>query len=138
MRIVVISHYFPPEIGAPSARIYEMAKHWVDLGNEVHVVTCFPNHPTGIIPDVYKGLMYKSEVVDGIHVHRNYVYATANKGFIKKTFGHISFMFSSVLISMRKINKPDVIITSSPTFFSILSGYWYSLRKRAPFVLEIR
>ncbi|WP_313238098.1 glycosyltransferase family 4 protein [Sporosarcina ureae] len=138
MRIVILSHYFPPEIGAPSARLYEMAKQWVELGNEVHVVTCFPNHPTGIIPKEYKNMKYKYEDMDGIHVHRNYVYATPNKGFIKKTLGHISFMFSSVLISMRKIKNPDVIITSSPTFFSIFSGYWYSIRKRAPFVLEIR
>jgi glycosyltransferase involved in cell wall biosynthesis len=138
MKIVVICHYFPPEIGAPSARIYEMAKHWVDLGNEVHVITCFPNHPTGIIPDEYKGMKYKEEDVDGIHVHRNYVYATPNKGFIKKTLGHISFMLSSILISMKKIDKPDVIITSSPTFFSIFSGYLYSLRKKADFILEIR
>lgn len=138
MKIAVICHYFPPEIGAPSARIFEMAKHWVDLGNEVHVVTCFPNHPTGIIPDEYKGMKYRHEVMEGIHVHRNYVYATPNKGFVKKTLGHISFMFSSVLISMKKIKKPDVIITSSPTFFSIFSGYWYSLVKRAPFILEIR
>lgn len=138
MKIVVICHYFPPEIGAPSARIYEMARQWVELGNEVHVVTCFPNHPTGIIPDKYRGMKYKLENMDGIHVHRNYVYATPNKGFIKKTLGHISFMFSSVLFSMKKINKPDVIITSSPTFFSIFSGYWYSLRKKADFILEIR
>jgi glycosyltransferase involved in cell wall biosynthesis len=138
MKIVVISHYFPPEIGAPSARLYEMARHWVELGNEVHVVTCFPNHPTGIIPKEYRGMKYMYEEMDGIHVHRNYVYATPNKGFIKKTLGHISFMFSSVLISMRKIKNPDVIITSSPTFFSIFSGYWYSLRKKASFVLEIR
>ena len=116
MNIVIICHYFPPEIGAPSARIYEMAKHWIELGNEVHVVTCFPNHPTGIIPDEYKGMKYKHEMMNGIHVHRNYVYATPNKGFFKKTLGHISFMLSSVVISMRKINKPDVIITSSPTF----------------------
>lgn len=138
MKIIVICHYFPPEIGAPSARLYEMSKRWVELGNEVHVVTCFPNHPTGIIPDEYKGLKYKLESMDGIHVHRNYVYATPNKGFIKKTLGHISFMFSSVFFSMKKIDKPDVIITSSPTFFSIFSGYWYSLRKKADFVLEIR
>ena len=138
MKIIVICHYFPPEIGAPSARLYEMSKRWVELGNEVHVVTCFPNHPTGVIPDEYKGMKYKLENMDGIHVHRNYVYATPNKGFIKKTLGHISFMFSSVLYSMNKIDKPDVIVTSSPTFFSIFSGYWYSLRKKADFVLEIR
>nr|WP_281285211.1 glycosyltransferase family 4 protein [Alkalicoccus halolimnae] len=118
--------------------MYEMAKHWVEAGNEVHVVTCFPNHPTGIIPEKYKGKKYSYEEMDGIHVHRNYVYATPNTGFVKKTLGHISFMFSSVIFSMNKIKKPDVILTSSPTFFSIISGYCFSLIKRAPFVLEIR
>ncbi|MEA4968062.1 MAG: glycosyltransferase family 4 protein, partial [Bacteroidaceae bacterium] len=83
-------------------------------------------------------MKYKHEMMNGIHVHRNYVYATSNKGFVKKTLGHISFMISSVVISMRKIKNPDVIITSSPTFFSIFSGYLYSLIKNAPFVLEIR
>ncbi|PTL37909.1 glycosyltransferase family 4 protein [Alkalicoccus saliphilus] len=138
MKIVIVCHYFPPEVGAPSARIYEMARYWVNMGNEVHVVTCFPNHPTGIIPEEYRGQKYQHEMMDGIHVHRNYVYATPNTGFIKKTLGHISFMISSVVISMKKIKDPDVIVTSSPTFFSIISGYWYSLRKKAPFVLEIR
>lgn len=138
MKIVVICHYFPPEIGAPSARIYEMAKYWVALGNEVHIITCFPNHPTGIIPPKYKGKRYACEQMDGIHVHRNYVYATPNKGFIKKTIGHISFMFSSVFFSMNKIDGPEVIITSSPTFFSIFAGYFFSKVKNAPFVLEIR
>ena len=138
MKIVVICHYFNPEICAPSSRIYEMACIWAKAGNEIHVVTCFPNHPTGIIPNEYKGLKYKHEMMEGIHIHRNYVYATPNKGFSKKTVGHLSFMLSSVLITMKKIKNPDVIITSSPTFFSIFSGYWYSLVKKAPFVLEIR
>ena len=138
MKIAVICHYFPPEIGAPSARIYEMAKQWVEGGHEVHVITCFPNHPTGVIPKEYAGDKYRREMLDGINVHRNYVYATPNKGFIKKTLGHISFMFSSVLFSLNKIGTVDVVITSSPTFFSIFSGYWFSLRKRAKFILEIR
>lgn len=138
MKITFICHYFPPEIGAPSARIYEMAKIWVKEGHEVQVVTCFPNHPTGEIPRKYKGLKYLKEEVDGIIVHRNFVYATPNKGFIKKTIGHISFMLSSVFFSMGKIRKTDIVITSSPTFFSIISGYHFSRRKKVPFILEIR
>lgn len=138
MNIVIICHYFHPEIGAPSARLYEMAKHWVREGHQVQVVTCFPNHPTGIIPEKYRGKRYIEETVDGIKVHRNFVYATPNKGFLKKTLGHISFMFSSVLFSINKIERPDLIITSSPTFFSIYSGLFFRRVKKVPFVLEIR
>lgn len=138
MKITIICHYYPPEIGAPSARISEMAKYWVKEGHEVQVVTCFPNHPTGVIPEKYRGLKYLREEADGITIHRSYVYATPNKGFIKKTTGHISFMFSSVLFCLKKTGKADVVITSSPTFFSIFSGYYFSRRKNVPFILEIR
>jgi len=138
VKIGFLTHYFPPEIGAPSARIYEMAKNWVKSGHQVKAVTCFPNHPTGEIPEEYEGLKFKKEEMDGIEVYRNYVYATPNKGFIKKIFNHLSFMFSSVLFSLRKIGEIDITVVSSPTFFSIFSGYLFSLIKRTPFILEIR
>ena len=47
MDIAVYSHYFTPEIGAPSARIYDMSQHWISSGDRVQVITCLPNHPTG-------------------------------------------------------------------------------------------
>ena len=33
MNIAVFSHYFSPEIGAPSARIHDMARQWVAMQN---------------------------------------------------------------------------------------------------------
>lgn len=138
MKILVISHYFPPEIGAPSARLFEMANHWVKEGHEVTVLTAFPNHPTGIIPDEYKGMKSMIEYMEGIKVIRSYVYATPNEGFVKKTLGHISFMFSSVIQSFFKAGNPDVVVVSSPTFFSMFSASFYSIFKRAKLVLDIR
>lgn len=138
MNLVFICHYFYPELGAPSARIFETAKAWVELGHNVTIVTCFPNHPTGVISQKYKGLYFKEEEIDGIRVLRNYVYATPNEGFFKKTLGHISFMISSVLFSLFKLKNPDVIIVSSPTYFSVFSAYFMSLVKRAPFIFEVR
>jgi len=138
MRIVVICHYFYPEIGAPSARLFEMSKRWVSQGHEVSVVTCFPNHPTGIIPEEYQGKKYMLETIEGIQIYRNYVYATPNEGFIKKTLGHLSFVISSIILSLFRIQRPDVIIVSSPTLFSVISGYVFSLIRRAPFVFEVR
>lgn len=138
MKILLISHYFPPEIGAPSARLFEMAKHWVNEGNEVKVLTCFPNHPTGIIPEEYSGMNVMLEEIEGIKVYRTYTYATPNEGFIKKTLGHISFMFSSFVQGRKRIGEFDVIVVSSPTFFSVFSAYAYSLTRRKPWVLEVR
>lgn len=138
MRILLISHYFPPEIGAPSARLYEMAKEWIKEGHQVTVLTGFPNHPTGVIPENYKGKFSMEEEMDGIRVLRSYVYATPNEGFVKKTIGHISFMFSSFFQSFFKVSNPDVVVVSSPTFFSMFSASAYSIFKRAKLVLDIR
>ena len=68
MKILYVSQYFPPEMGAPSARTYEHARHWVSLGNQVTVITGFPNHPTGIIRPEYRGYWVKRENIDGIDV----------------------------------------------------------------------
>jgi glycosyltransferase involved in cell wall biosynthesis len=138
MRILVITHYFPPEIGAPQARLYEMANTWVAEGHQVVVVTGFPNHPTGLIPPEYRGKRYMLEWMDGIAVHRNWVYATPNEGFIKKTAGHISFMLTSVFQSLLRVGRPDVVLVSSPTFFSVFSAWFYSKWKRVPYIFEVR
>jgi glycosyltransferase involved in cell wall biosynthesis len=139
VRILYICHYFHPEIGAPSARALEMARKWVDFGHQVDVVTCFPNHPTGVVPAGYRGKLYQREVLsDGITVYRNYVYATPNHGFFRKTIGHLSFMVSSVVLSMYRVRRPDVIVVSSPTLFAVVSAYVFSRLRRVPYVFEVR
>jgi hypothetical protein len=65
MKILFLCQYFPPEMGAPSARTYEHAKYWVQLGHEVTIVCGLPNHPDGIIPPEYRGKMLVREDWDG-------------------------------------------------------------------------
>lgn len=138
MRTLIVTHYFPPEVGAPQARLSELARHWAAAGDEVTVLTGMPNHPTGVIPPEYRGKHRLLERVDGYDVVRTWLYATPNEGVVKKTLGHLSFMVSSVVLGYRKIGRPDTIVVSSPTFFSILSGWLFSKFKRARFVVEVR
>lgn len=138
LNIVYMCHYFHPELGAPSARGLEMARVWRDAGHTVKVVTCFPNHPTGVIPEEYRGESFRIETIEGLTVYRNFVYATPNEGFVKKTIGHLSFMVSSVIQSLPRIGDVDVIVVSSPTFFSVLSAWVFSCVKRRPFVFDVR
>ena len=69
---------------------------------------------------------------------RTWLYATPNEGIARKTLGHLSFMASSVLLGWRASGPADVVVVSSPTFFSILSGWLLARLKRARFVVEIR
>lgn len=138
MRILLITHYFPPEIGAPQARLSEMAAVWADNGEDVTVITGMPNHPTGVVHQQYRGKRRVRERRDGYRIIRTWLYATPNEGFVKKTMGHLSFMVTSMFVSNKQTGPADVVIVSSPTFFSILSAYIHARRHRAKFVVEVR
>ncbi|KAA3617828.1 MAG: glycosyltransferase WbuB [Calditrichaeota bacterium] len=138
LNILYLSQYFPPEMGAPSARVFELSRRWVANGASVTILTGFPNHPTGVIPDEYKGTHFLREEKEGISVIRTYIYATANKGFVKRIFSYISFMVSSIVQGTKACGKQDIIIASSPQFFVGIAGYIISRLKRIPFIFEIR
>jgi hypothetical protein len=138
MRILIVTHYFPPEIGAPQARLSELARAWADGGDEVTVLTGMPNHPTGVVPSAYRHRLRVLERVDGYDIVRTWLYATPNEGFVKKTIGHLSFMVTSVLLGVRRTGAADVVVVSSPTFFSIFGAWALAKFKRAPLVIDVR
>lgn len=138
MRTLVVTHYFPPEIGAPQARLSEMARVWAEGGDEVTVLTGMPNHPTGVVPPAYRGAVRRVEHVDGYRVVRTWLYATPNEGVARKTLGHLSFMVSAVLLGAGHVGRPDVVVVSSPTFFSIGAAWLIARLTRARLVVEIR
>src|SRR6185295_7473317 len=90
MHITVYSHYFVPEIGAPSARISDFGREWIRGGHQVRVVTCFPNHPAGEIYPGYRAGLSLRETIDGMDVRRLWSFITPNRGVIKRTLGHLS------------------------------------------------
>ena len=98
MKIAYLCQYYIPEPSAPSARISEFSKQWVLDGHQVTVITGMPNHPNGSILKQYKGKLTVDENIDGVCVLRNWLYATPNRGVIKKTISHLSFMVSTVLL----------------------------------------
>jgi len=138
MRITFLCQYFPPEMGAPSARTFEHARHWASLGHDVTVITGFPNHPTGVILPEYRGRFVKRERVEGIDLLRVWVYVAANKGFTKRVLNFLSFFFSSVTLGCLMTRRPDVVVGTSPQFFCAVAAYCLSVIKRAPFVFEVR
>ena len=136
--ILYISHYFPPEVNAPAMRVSELSNHWAESGHNVTVLTGFPNHPSGVIPEEYKEILKSKEKYGNINVIRTYIYAAPNKGFLKRIFNYFSFMFSSILLGTGSVGKPDVVIATSPQFFVAVAGYVISRIKKCKFVFEVR
>lgn len=137
MRILFLSHYFPPEVNAPATRTFEHCRQWVKDGHRVTVVTCAPNHPQGRVYEGYRNRIYQREIKDGITVIRVWTFVTANEGFLKRTLNYISYMCSAVVVSLF-LPKADVVLSTSPQFFNGLAGYFVGKMRRIPWVLEIR
>ncbi|MCA1711649.1 MAG: glycosyltransferase WbuB, partial [Actinobacteria bacterium] len=138
MKVLLVTHYFPPEVGAPQARLSEMARTWAADGAEVTVLTGMPNHPTGVVPPEYRAAVLRREQHEGCRVLRTWLYATPNEGFVKKTLGHLSFMFTAVLLGAWRTGRADVVVVSSPTFFSIGAAWLIARLRRAHLVVEVR
>lgn len=137
-RILLLCQYFPPEIGAPQARLSELAREWAADSDDVTVLTGMPNHPNGVVPPGYRGRIRVQEAVDGYRVVRTWLYATPNKGVARKTIGHLSFMVSSLVLGVGPAGNPDVVVVSSPAFFSVFSAWAIARLRRAALVVEVR
>jgi glycosyltransferase involved in cell wall biosynthesis len=137
MRILVLSHYYSPEVNAPASRTSEHSRAWVAAGHEVTVVTCAPNHPRGRLYPGYANRLIQRETIDGVEVVRLWTALFANEGFVRRTLNYLSFLVSATLAAPF-LPRPDVIVSTSPQFFCGLAGRVLRFFKRRPWVLEIR
>ena len=135
-KILFLTDNFPPETNAPATRTFEHAKIWVSRGCSVTVITCFPNFPTGKIYDGYKNSLFKNEIIEGIRVIRVWSYITPNSGVFKRTLDYISFGISSFIASF--FVRFDIIIGTSPQFFTAVSTYMISKFRFSPWIMEVR
>lgn len=136
MKILFITDNFPPEVNAPATRTYEHALEWIKQGAEVTVITCAPNFPHGKVYAGYKNRLYQKENIDGIEVIRVWSYITANSGFAKRVLDYVSFAFSAFWVGL--FQKCDVIVATSPQFFTTWSASALSKCKRKPWIFELR
>lgn len=136
MRLLFVTPYFPPEVGAPQSRLYELAVRLVRRGHAVTVLTGFPNYPSGVIPPEYRGKARMDEDMDGIRVVRTWIYATPNRGFVKRILNHLSFMVSATWTGLG-LGATDAVFVESPPLFDGLAGWVLSVAKRAPMVFNV-
>jgi glycosyltransferase involved in cell wall biosynthesis len=137
MRILFLSHYYPPEVNAPASRTSEHCRAWVEAGHKVTVVTCAPNHPAGKLYPDYRNRLFQRETINGVDVVRVWTYLAANEGFLRRTLNYLSYVAGATL-ALPRLERPDVVISTSPQFFCGLTGLIARAVLRGPWVLEIR
>jgi len=140
VKILYVSQYFPPEMGAPAARAAELAQHWSQAGHDVSVLTGFPNHPTGVVPPEWRArlrrLTYR-ENVGGTNVFRTWLWPLPNRKAHERMRNYASFLFSAAVRGLT-LPRPDVIVATSPQLLVGLAGWWIAFARQIPFVFEVR
>ena len=140
MKILYVSQYFPPEMGAPAGRAAELSRCWVEEGHEATVLTGFPNHPTGIVPPEYRRKLHRlvtRETVDRVNVVRTWLLPFPNRKAYERILNYSSFCISSATTGVF-LDQPDLVIATSPQLLVGLSGWWLARCKGVPFVFEVR
>ncbi len=138
MRIVILTQYFLPEMGAPQSRLYELSRGLKQMGWEVSVVTAMPNYPTGEIFPAYRRKFVTTEFVSGILTRRYWLYASNATRSLPRIMSMLSFSISA-LFSWGFIRKqaPDYLMVESPPLTLAFSGWVLSVVTRSKLIMNV-
>jgi glycosyltransferase involved in cell wall biosynthesis len=123
-------------MGAPQARLSDLAGRLKDLGHDVRVLTALPNYPTGRILKGYPRF-YIREKRDGMHVWRCWILPTIRSSLFHRLVCYLSFCLSSLVVGLVQSPRADVIITESPPLFLAVSGWLLATSKKARWILNV-
>jgi glycosyltransferase involved in cell wall biosynthesis len=135
MHLLLIHQAFVAPHDPGGTRHYELAKHLVDTGHRVTVVTSSLSYLTGL--RVNEQAESVEESARGMRIIRVYTYPSLHKSFFWRAISFLSFMFTSVFGALRA-GKVDIVMGTSPPIFQAVSAWVVSRLRNRPFLLEIR
>lgn len=137
MRVVLVSQYFPPEVGATQSRMKAFASYLAERGHDVTVICEFPNHPHGVLPSAYRGRLFEDDRSNPYRVIRVWVKTSRDKTQTTRMAFYLSFMTMATLAAPLA-GRADVVVATSPPLFVGAAGLAVARMNQAPLVLDIR
>ena len=116
MKILFLTQYYPPEIGAPQNRLHELAIRLQTFGSTVEVLSALPNYPKMEIHPNYSKGKNRRETIDGIKIYRAWIFVSKNAGVLHRLLNYFSFVFTAYLLG-RKLGRYDYLLVESPPLF---------------------
>jgi glycosyltransferase involved in cell wall biosynthesis len=136
VKLRILTHYYPPEVGAPQVRLAALAQGLARSGVEVTVHTGFPHYPDGVIKPPYRNRPLQVEELDGVRVMRSWVYAAPNQGFGRRLANHAS-LATAALAAAPSGGRADVLLVETPPLLLAGAAIAYARAKRARLVLNV-
>lgn len=135
-RLLILTQYFPPEMGAPQVRLSELGEQLIDRGWEVEALTALPNYPTGRVFEGYAPRRTRIEQVGRIRAVRVPL-IPAKSGMARRMVSYFSFVAAARWYGPRLCRKPDLMLVESPPLFIGYAALGLSRRFGCPFVFNV-
>lgn len=133
---LILTQYFPPEIGAPQIRLMSMVKELEHNGINASVLTAMPNYPKGELFDGYKKKIVTKEKINGIDIKRTWVYAASGKASVPRILNYLSFTVSATIAALFG-PKPDLVFVESQPLSLGLVAILMKWVRRVPYIYNI-
>jgi glycosyltransferase involved in cell wall biosynthesis len=133
---LILTQYYPPEVGAPQIRLSSLAKELKQNGFEVEVLTAMPNYPAGKIFPGYEGRMRMTETIGGVKVRRSWVYAATGKSARLRLANYLSFTITALFAALFG-PRPDVMIVESQPLSLGIVGILMKVLRRVPYIYNV-
>ncbi|MBL7913302.1 MAG: glycosyltransferase family 4 protein [Bacteroidia bacterium] len=137
MKLLILTQYFPPEVGAPQNRLFELAVRLHKLGVDITVLTAMPNYPQMEIHKDYVGKEYVYEEMEGLKVHRSSIYVSKSKSIVDRLRNYFSFVISSARTGKNKLGNFDFLLCESPPLFLGYSAMRLAKQKNAKLIFNV-
>lgn len=144
LRVLLLTHYFDPENGAPQRRWRALIERFVDAGLVVDVVAPPPHYPTGRAESGLPAELRAGGHAKGPHggtVHR-VAFLPHNASIVSRTLDHVWVARATVLAVMRLVRRgelhPDVLVATAPGLPTLFAGRVLAKRLGVPLIAEMR
>lgn len=137
MKILLVSQYFWPE----TLRITEVVQSLRDTGCDVTVLTGQPNYPEGVIPSGYSAASLRTQVRDGLTIHRVPLVPRGRGGALRLLINYLSFIVSAVVFGpwLLRGQRFDVILVYAPSpILQAIPAIWLAWVKQAKLVTWVQ
>jgi glycosyltransferase involved in cell wall biosynthesis len=128
--IVIISNYYPPEKGAASNRIEQLALKLKENNYKVTVICPLGNYPKGLLFPEYKGKFMVTENRAKITIKRLWIYPSISKNLLVRLLSVLSFSGCLFFYLLFKKTPKKVVVQSPPLLLSFMSVLVLSLKKK--------
>lgn len=136
MKLLILTQYYPPEIGAPQNRLHELAVRLRTYGMEVEVLTAMPNYPKMEVFPAYRDGQIREERIDGVRVYRSGIYVSKSTGIPARLLNYFSFVFTSWKRG-RTLGGYDFLLVESPPLFLGISAMLLSRRLKTKLIFNV-